>query len=575
MITNLRKALLLVSLTLSLTMLSHSSALAVSLRSQLTAGTLTAGTQLSLPVPSTAPNDVLLAQISVRGGSGNPVTPPAGWTLITRADTNQSDESTTQAVFFHVVTTQPEPTSYTWVFNPGPNDASGGIAAYQGADFKNPIEASASASDSNSSDSSIVAPALNIPASHYVDRLLAFFTISNESLITLPAELTQNWVYHAPGGGIGSALGDIQLTTAGPTTDLVATASQPRPNVGAQVALKPVTPRFTFVANSLDGSGGNSVSAFTINPDSGELSVVGQGAVPAGQSPAALVLDPSGRFLYVANGLGNSVSAYGIDQTTGALAELPGSPFATGSNPSAITVDPLGQFLYVTNRAGNNLSIYHVDSSTGALAQISDSPFRSGKAQSSIAITPSGSFAYVSHPNGLRAYAVDRTNGTLKSLGALAMGGRKPAALTIDPTGRFVYLANSGADSVTAYTINPKGKLKQVVRGRLVTGDGPVSLAVEATGHFLYVANSHSNNISVGAIDQKTGKLTEVSGSPFSTLGEAPTSISIDPSGAFLYVTYGTSNGISCYKIDPESGALAASGDLVPTGGQPSDADTM
>src|SRR5947209_18061859 len=58
------------------------------------------------------------------------------------------------------------------------------------------------------------------------------------------------------------------------------------------------------------------------------------------------------RFAYVANGSGGgpgSVSAYTIDGNTGALTPIPGSPFPAGSLPRFVTVDPSGRFLYVPN----------------------------------------------------------------------------------------------------------------------------------------------------------------------------------------------------------------------------------
>src|SRR5262249_44333261 len=54
---------------------------------------------------------------------------------------------------------------------------------------------------------------------------------------------------------------------------------------------------------------------------------------PAGSTPRSAAVDPSGKFLYVANfafpAPGN-VSGYTINSSSGALTAIPGSPFATG-----------------------------------------------------------------------------------------------------------------------------------------------------------------------------------------------------------------------------------------------------
>ena len=55
------------------------------------------------------------------------------------------------------------------------------------------------------------------------------------------------------------------------------------------------------------------------------------------------------KFVYVTNSGGSSVSAYTINSTTGALSMVGGSPFPTGSVPLGVVVDPSGKFTYVAN----------------------------------------------------------------------------------------------------------------------------------------------------------------------------------------------------------------------------------
>jgi hypothetical protein len=96
-------------------------------------------------------------------------------------------------------------------------------------------------------------------------------------------------------------------------------------------------------------------------------------------------------------------------------------------------------------------------------------------------------------------------------------------------------------------------------------------MALDAKGRFLFIVNSNSNSISMFQIDQATGILTEVAGSPFAAGGtENPTGTSISPvclvtesSGQFLYVGY--ANGdleeestIIEYQIDAITPALVA-----------------
>ncbi|MGH7917124.1 MAG: beta-propeller fold lactonase family protein, partial [Candidatus Binataceae bacterium] len=109
-----------------------------------------------------------------------------------------------------------------------------------------------------------------------------------------------------------------------------------------------------------------------------------------GMYPLAVTVDPSGRFVYVANnGSGTNpgnVSAYTIT-VNGTLTEVRGSPFRAGNSPYAVTVDPSDKFAFVANEYSNNVSAYFIDQRTGALFQLPDSPFPAGSIPNSIITT--------------------------------------------------------------------------------------------------------------------------------------------------------------------------------------------
>jgi hypothetical protein len=59
--------------------------------------------------------------------------------------------------------------------------------------------------------------------------------------------------------------------------------------------------------------------------------------LPPGTQPFSVAVDPSGKFAYVVNE-GGSVSAYTIDSNTGTLAQLSTSPFAAGTAPVSVAI---------------------------------------------------------------------------------------------------------------------------------------------------------------------------------------------------------------------------------------------
>ena len=92
------------------------------------------------------------------------------------------------------------------------------------------------------------------------------------------------------------------------------------------------------------------------------------------------------------------------------------------------------------------------------------------------------------------------------------------------------------SDNVSAYSIYPTtGALTALIGSPFAAGDGSFSVTVDPSGKFAYVANHLSDNVSAYSINSTTGALTAISGSPFAA-GGGPHSVTVDPSGKFAYV---------------------------------------
>lgn len=96
-----------------------------------------------------------------------------------------------------------------------------------------------------------------------------------------------------------------------------------------------------------------------------------------------------------------------------------------------------------------------------------------------------------------------------------------PSSVNIHPNGKFLDVANYGSQSVSGFTITPAdGALVPMTASPYATGISPESLTIGPTGQYAYVVNSRHGAVGVGtvsvfAIDQATGVLKEISGSPF------------------------------------------------------------
>jgi len=370
-----------------------------------------------------------------------------------------------------------------------------------------------------------------------------------------------------------AAAGTVTVTVANPSPGGGSSNSVTftiAPGVGPQsIAIDP-TGKFAYVADEgcPDFFDGN-VSMYTIDATTGALTSVGPPVDSGDEGAHSVAVDPSGRFVYVANsGEGNtagSISTYTINATTGALTST-GTIFGVCPGlcaPWSIAVDPSGKFSYVADEGGfapTGVSIFAINVTTGALTSVGT--ITTGGRAVSVTMDPTGKFAYAAdgsngfpaESNNVTMYTVNATTGALTSVGTVA-AGTDPVSVAVHPTGTFAYASNHGSNDVSMYSINAAtGALTSI--GTITAGSSPTSIAIHPSGKFAYVSNGQANSISMYTIDT-TGALTSVG---MIAAGLSPTSIAVHPSGKFAYVTNSGSNGVSMYSIDATTGALTLIG---------------
>ena len=114
----------------------------------------------------------------------------------------------------------------------------------------------------------------------------------------------------------------------------------------------------------------------------------------------------------------NIIAAWTVDSTTGSLTVVPGSPFAAGNVPGQIVIDPTGKFLYVPNAQDRTVSGFTIDAVSGALTPMTGSPF--AIAASSLALAPSGNFLFAGTGATITAFSINASTGGLTSVGNAA-----------------------------------------------------------------------------------------------------------------------------------------------------------
>jgi len=272
----------------------------------------------------------------------------------------------------------------------------------------------------------------------------------------------------------------------------------------------------------------------------------------------ALVIPASGycanhplipRFVYVANNQDDTVSIFVIRQSN--LRPAGYVYCGLGSNPRAVVVTPSQSFLYVAE-GDVGIGAYAINTTNGSLTPVSASPFLTGS-EFSIVMHPSGKFLFAVTGDAVVVYSINQSTGALTSVQTVS--GGSPISAAIDPKGLFLYAANVNSNSVSAFTINQtSGLLTPVTGSPFPSGRNPQSVTIEQQGKFLYVPNGNDATVSAYAINSATGVLTQIAGSPFAT-GTIP--VAAVSRKSFLYIGNSADKTISQYAIDPMTGALS------------------
>jgi 6-phosphogluconolactonase len=228
------------------------------------------------------------------------------------------------------------------------------------------------------------------------------------------------------------------------------------------LAMSPTAP-FLFAVNQTSSN----VSAYTVDPGSGNLGVVAGSPFPIQpvSHPSSAAITPAGNFLFVANGAEGTIATFSISGN-GALAQtgLPVS-LGAGATPTSIAVDHSGRFLYVTDSAHNAVLGFMIQSA-GGLAPINGSPFAAGAAPLGLGIDPQGALLYVANSasNTVSAYAIDSSSGALGAVNGspFPTGGVGPSAVAVDADTSFVYVTEQGSHDVAAFAIASNGALQPI-----------------------------------------------------------------------------------------------------------------
>jgi 6-phosphogluconolactonase len=315
---------------------------------------------------------------------------------------------------------------------------------------------------------------------------------------------------------------------------------------------------------------------------SGELRL--DGVAGEVTNPSFLAIHPNRRFLYAigevgqfAGGKGGAVSAFGINPETGKLALL-NQKSSRGPGPCHVAVDKGGKNVLVANYAGGSVACLTIgeDGRVGdATAFIQhegasvDPQRQKGPHAHSINLDAANRFALAADLglDQVLVYRFDAAQGTLMPNdppAAAVAPGSGPRHFAFHPAGRFAYVINELASTITAFeydaergalqTLQTVATLPEGFEGKNTTAD----IHVHPSGKFVYGSNRGHDSIAIFAVDTATGKLAPIGHQ--STQGKTPRNFGLDPTGAYLLAANQDTDNVVVFRID------AATGKLEPTG---------
>jgi 6-phosphogluconolactonase len=150
------------------------------------------------------------------------------------------------------------------------------------------------------------------------------------------------------------------------------------------------------------------------------------------------------------------------------------------------------------------------------------------------------------------------TDSTGKTVATGYGAGTTPSAIAEDPSARFVYITDEATNQLYGNLVANNGSLVPMTNGPFATGIFPVGITIDPRGKFLYVANFSSNTVGAYAIDVASGTPVGSVGSASTSVDTAPMCVTIEPAlGIYLYTANNLASTTSALKLDPHNGGLS------------------
>lgn len=217
---------------------------------------------------------------------------------------------------------------------------------------------------------------------------------------------------------------------------------------------------------------------------------------------------------------------------------------------------------------GEGINVYQVDSATGDWMHVQ--LLKDIVNPSFLTLDQPERVLYSAHGDGeaASAFRIDAPSGRLSALNRQSTGGMNGVSLAVDPTNRYLVLANYSSGTVAVLPINADGtlaKLSDLVslsgtpgpHRSQQTSSHPHDVAFDPQGRFIVVPDKGLDAVFVYTLDTARGKLVPADPPSVATRpGAGPRHVDFHPGKPYAYVLNELDSTITTYRLDPDRGGL-------------------
>ena len=272
-----------------------------------------------------------------------------------------------------------------------------------------------------------------------------------------------------------------------------------------------------------------SVAAYAINKSDDRPTLKLVNSLPVGDGAACHVaVDPRGRTLLTAQYGSGSVAAFSLNPD-GSLNERTtlvrheggsGVDASRQSKPHAhwIGFSPDNRFVYVPDLGLDKVMIYRHDANQATIQPSGSARVPAGGGPRHMKFHPNGKWAYVLNELALSVTKFNHNpetgeltpRQTIPTVPKTELTKELTASaseIRIHPNGKFLYSANRGHDTITAFRIQPESGDLAVIEIQNARAAEPRNFNLDPSGKWMLVAGQYSHTLGVFTVDPTTGTL--------------------------------------------------------------------